>query len=264
MNKEGIFEIWSPPGGLWSDWVKPVLFSCMPDDAAVSPSPVPPLSSTNAEWLPLTTENVAVILDLPGPEGVVAALALATRGYRPVPLYNALPAPVMPVPFTDGSTSIGDVAVDVKSIIDELQRSTQALSQLDLPADAPPSFLLDANRHGAFVPAPRDFDNRSVSFTTDFPSAAFLKSHNIHGVLLVQTSGEQPQPDLAHTLRNWQETGLELKLKRLDVSGSPVPLNVARISALRGLWERVMGALELRRSPPRGFGRYLPAPGSGG
>ena len=36
-----------------------------------------------------------LVLDLPGHSGVTAALVLAAGGYRPVPLYNALPGPAV-------------------------------------------------------------------------------------------------------------------------------------------------------------------------
>jgi len=44
-------------------------------------------------WLPDAGDKVALVVDLPGAEGVAAGLAFAGRGYRPVPLYNALPDP---------------------------------------------------------------------------------------------------------------------------------------------------------------------------
>ena len=47
----------------------------------------------NLSWSPAIDEKVAVVLDLPGAEGVRVGLELAARGYRPVPLYNAVPLP---------------------------------------------------------------------------------------------------------------------------------------------------------------------------
>jgi len=48
---------------------------------------------------------------------------------------------------------------------------------------------------------PDEFDNRSVCFTTDFPSANFLSAQRVGGVVLVQQTGTRPQLDLAHVLR---------------------------------------------------------------
>src|SRR5262249_25610457 len=56
---------------------------------------------------------------------------------------------------------------------------------------------------------PDEFDNRSISFTTDFPSANFLAAHGIARVMLVQKSSAEPQPDLAHSLRRWQDGGVK-------------------------------------------------------
>ncbi len=260
MSNERIFETWAPPGGIWSGWVKPVLFSYMRgEEPAVGH--VPEVWDTS--WAPVARERLALVLDLPGPEGVVAAIALAASGYRPVPLYNAIPTP-MPVNLPDAGGPIPGVAVDAKSILAELYRSSGVLARAGLLPEAPPAFLLDANRRGAFVPRPRDFDNRSVCFATDFPSAEFLKTQGIRGAVLVQASGDQPQADLGHVLRRWQEGGIELRLKRLDVAGAPVAFQVAGISAVRRVWEKVMEGLGLRRGPEKGFGRTLPEPGSGG
>jgi hypothetical protein len=260
MSNEHVFEIWAPPGGLWSDWVKPVLFSYMPGD---DPEPGHTPQAWDTKWAPDARESIALVFDLPGVEGVAAAIAVAAIGYRPVPLYNAIPTPIS-VTLPDGSDSIRSAAVDAKAIMGELYRSSRALAGTVLPPDAPPAFLLDANRRGAFVPAPRDFDNRSVCFTTDFPSADFLKAQGIRGAVLVQASGDQPQADLAHTLRCWQKGGIELQRKRLDVAGPPAPLKVTPISVARRIWEKAMEALGLRQSPAEGFGRSVPEPGSGG
>ncbi len=260
MSNERILEVWAPSGGLWSGWVKPVLFSYMRGEEP-APDYVPQAWETS--WAPDTQESFALVLDLPGPEGVVAAIALSASGYRPVPLYNAIPTPI-PVTLPDAGGPIAGVAVDAKSILAELYRSSEVLARIALPPNAPPAFLLDANRRGAFVPAPRDFDNRSVCFTTDFPSAEFLKAHGIRGAVLVQSSGDQPRADLAHTLRRWQAEEIELRIKRLDVAGSPERFEVAPLSAVRRVWEKVMEATGLRRGPAQGFGRSVPEPGSGG
>jgi len=47
----------------------------------------------DVSWSPPPDGNAALVLDMPGSEGVLAGVALASRGYRPVPLYNALPLP---------------------------------------------------------------------------------------------------------------------------------------------------------------------------
>jgi hypothetical protein len=206
-------------------------------------------------------ENVPLVLDLPGREGVDAALALAERGYRPVPLYNALP---LPIQVLDPAAPIpARTAVDVRAIMVTLQQGTERLSRLVLPAEAPPAFALDWNRRGGEgrMP-PGSFDNRSVSFTTDFPSANFLLAHGVQRIVLVQPSGDAPHADLAHTLRRWQEAGVVVELKRLDVPGPPTPCDVPKPSWFGWIWQRALVGLGLRRSRVGGFGAWVPEPSS--
>src|ERR1043165_231492 len=113
MNKEEIFSIWAPDNSIWSPWAKPVLFAHL--DAALSfvPTPGAPI---DVSWSPSPNEKVAVVLDLPGAEGVLVGLALAHRSYCPVPLYNALPLPFAQSLFSPVSASVV-AAVDVLPIV---------------------------------------------------------------------------------------------------------------------------------------------------
>jgi hypothetical protein len=111
---------------------------------------------------------------------------------------------------------------------------------------------------------PDEFDNRSISFTTDFPSAIFFASQGIQHVILVQRSRVPPQPDLAHSLRRWQDAGFVLERKRID---SPDPLErfeVARPSWYGAMFQRVLASLGLRRSSIGGFGAWVPESSAGG
>src|SRR5438034_11376896 len=220
MSKEAIYETWAPQDALWSRWAKPVLFAC---SNALQPRPANLDDPVDLSWAPAPSEHVALVLDLPGNQGVLMGLALAARGYRPVPLYNAVSNPQ---PFLETENGMREVItlVDVHPIMAALWHGAARLQGLALQPEAPPAFLLDANRRGVEEPFAGCFDNRSVSFITDFPSSNFLLAHQIHGVLLVQISGHQPQPDLAHTLRRWQEARIAIDLKRLDTLGPPAPV----------------------------------------
>ena len=50
-------------------------------------------AAADLSWAPPPAEKAAFVLDLPGAEGVLNGIALAVLGYRPVPLYNAIPLP---------------------------------------------------------------------------------------------------------------------------------------------------------------------------
>jgi hypothetical protein len=204
--------------------------------------------------------HTAIVLDLNGAEGVGAALSLAEKGYRPVPLYNALPWP-----GRQDANSLLTSIVRVEPIMSALWQGSSRLAHAVIAEQAPPVFLLDANRRtGENMPQPGGFDNRSVSFTTDFPSGNFLMAHGISKVLLVQHSGHQPQPDLAHTLRRWQEAGIGIELKRLDKAGAPEPCHIEKPSLYGQIWYRVKLALGLISNSLGGFGGFTPDPSSAG
>jgi len=269
MTKELIYEVWAPSGALWSPWVKPVLFAAMQVDKLGSATQV---NNWDATWAPRVDEGVALVLDLPGPESVRAGLALAERGYRPVPLYNAIPAPVE-VGMTEQT---GVSVVELSEIVAGLYHGTGALQRLDLPPDAPPAFLLDWNRRRVgTVPQPEQFDNRSVSFTTDFPSANFLIAHGILRAVLVHPNRNDstgmtswpavrvPQIDLAHTLRRWQDAGVVLELRFGDDLATATPLNVPKPPWFGWFFQRALIAMGLSRSPMGGFGAWLPESAAG-
>src|SRR5437879_1661239 len=90
MNKEEVYTAWVPDAPPWSRWAKPVLFAYL--DPAQSSVAITQLAG-DLTRIPPSTERVALVLDLPGAEGVLAGVELAARGYRPVPLYNSIPLP---------------------------------------------------------------------------------------------------------------------------------------------------------------------------
>ncbi|MBI4026132.1 MAG: hypothetical protein HY360_14190 [Verrucomicrobia bacterium] len=192
---------------------------------------------------------------------------MAKRGYRPVPLYNSCPAPAdwrQAAQSAESPTAIPSTVVDVRPVMDALWKGAEVLQQLVISADAPAAFLLDANRRGGGVePKEGDFDNRAISFPTDFPSANFLLAHSIRRILLVQRMGLQPQPDLAHTLRRWQEAGIQVYGKSLDSSESPALINVERPSRFGLVWYRFLALIGFRRNLLGGFGGVVPDSSAG-
>src|SRR5436309_4375191 len=180
MTREELFDAWAPAGGPWSDWAKPVLFAHWPRPLPAVPETPP----ADFGWAPAVAERVALVVDLPGAASVHFGLALAAAGYRPVPLFNACPPP------TDGEPGVA--VVPVEPILAALAGGADRLRAAPPPADAPPAFLLDADRQTARRDlAPGAFDNRSVVFPTDVPSAARLAARGVTRAVLVR---ERPGP----------------------------------------------------------------------
>ena len=249
MTNEAMFAIWAPDDAVWSRWAKPVLFAEM---RLVAPSEVS-LSdwrTSDVTWAASPGERTAIILDLPGVESVATGLALAERGYRPVPLFNACP----------GLSAI----VPLEPTMLMLDSGTGPLQALAIPLAAPPVFLLDAARMSNSAEVrPGRFDNRWMVFPQDFPSGNFLRSRGIERILLVQRGRAAPQDDLAHVLLRWRETGLALYGKDVDDPAPSAELTVSRPSRFKAMWYRALAIMGLRRNSAGGFGSVVPQPSAG-
>lgn len=216
-------------------------------------------------------------------------MRLAPLGYRPVPLYNAAPGPKgtltghmgiqsaslrieptsAPPPPEIGPETLPPLPialVNVWNVVNAIAGKTALLKSLALPLDASPAFLLDADRRlGLGAATPGRFDNRSISFPTDFPSANLILSCGYRRAVLIQGMVSQPQPDLAHTLRRWQEAGVGISIRIPEGEGfsPPQPIDVRRPSAFRSLWYALLVKMGLKKYPLGGFGGMVPHPSSG-
>jgi hypothetical protein len=252
-GKDEIYRIWAPPETLWSRWVKPILFSFV--DGVFEGRAVRSVCFER-DWIP-PAGSTAIVLDLSEDDSVLWSIDLARLGYRPVPLYNALPFPLsgkMTAPASRPTCT-----VHMEPILASLVREASVLDQVHLASDAPPVFLLNADRRRARSDvASGVFDNRSVCFVTDFPSADFLLTHGIRGAIVVQESEEFAR-DLIETLVSWQQGGVQIFCKRRGDTSQPSPVVVKRPSFLSVIWFRLGVALGLRRSELGGFGGIVPA-----
>lgn len=248
MNGRDLFDIWAPRGAPWSPWAKPVLFAAL-DQIVDAVPPISALTDEEAGWLRPFGRHTAFVLDLPGLESMKLGLQMTARGFRPVPLFNAAYGRNAVVPVLD--------------IVRALRRGGEVLSQVSLPPDASPAFLLDANRrHEVGSARPGQFDNRWIVFPQDFPSAAMLKARDVHAVVLVQRSRTTPRDDLAHVLLRWQEAGIAI-YARSDNRPIPEIITVTRPSRYRSFFHRLFATAGLLRNSAGGFGSVIPEPGSG-
>jgi hypothetical protein len=111
---------------------------------------------------------------------------------------------------------------------------------------------------------PDEFDNRSICFTTDFPSANFLVAHGIARALLIQRHRSEPQTDLAQVLRRWQDGGLSLERMGLDRPMERESFEVVRPKWYGAMFQRALAASGLHRACGGGFGAWMPEWPSGG
>jgi hypothetical protein len=254
MKQKDVHRAWAPDDGRWSPWVKPVLFAHLAEEVDARPLAAPPTwlrrdviapleeatDATGAVAHPYRVDgrlgDVAVIVDLPGETSAVVGIALAAFGFRPVPLYNAVPSPVG--------------VVDLRGIMAALADGAERIATL--PAEAPPAFLVDADRaRGVGRLVAGAFDNRSFFRQSDVPSAETLLRAGIRRVLILQGSA-QVAVDLEATLSEWQARGLQLWGKVLDEEGAAAPL-VFR----RRLWPfRVLHAFQRAWLRPRSDDTY--------
>jgi hypothetical protein len=274
VNGDPIYQAWAPDEAIWSRWVKPVLFAHLSATAVQTADVSGMEPSGDLSSVPAADGATAIVVDLPGTQSVLAGLALASRGYRPVLLFNSVPHPAgapqyaadMLTPGIDpGAYGVGPVVVvDMSTVVSLLIMGTQKLEELRLRADAPPAFLLDIRRRGKNAALmPRTFDNRSISLPTDFPSANFLMANGIKRAVLVQETFAPPETDLAHTLRRWQQAGMEILIASMTESSAPYPIDVPRPPWFRHLWYGLLARCGLRRNSLGGYGGFIPVPSSG-
>ncbi|MBI5500319.1 MAG: hypothetical protein HY907_08755 [Deltaproteobacteria bacterium] len=252
-TRELVYEAWAPPDARWSAWAKPTLFASVQDgEAAEAPALLPP-APYDVSSLPDPASDLALVVDLPGVDSVRAGLALAARGYRAVPLFNA----------SDGPNAVLDTARIRLALVGAVGR----LESLRLPPDAPPVFLLDAERcEPRHMPEPGMFDNRWVVLPQDFPSASALLARGVRRAIVVQKPLDMLRADLGHVLRRWQEGGIAIFWVEPSIS-VVTPVDVPKPSRFRGLWYRLSLIAGLRRNASGGFGSPIPVPpppGSGG
>jgi hypothetical protein len=253
MNGSQLFETWAPADSIWSPWAKPALFADEAVSGVLAGTPPPPAMASEPRSAFSGDSGTAFVLDLPGEKSVDLGLKLARAGFRPVPLFNT----------TDHAAAL----VTVRPVLHRLASGAAELSGVYLPPEAPPAFLLDANRSATgAAPAPGRYDNRWVVFPQDFPSATFLLGRGIRQIVLLQQMRprDQPRDDLAHVVRRWQEAGIQIYTQDPDIEEPPRQVDVQRPSSFRSLFYRVLTLAGLRRNSAGGFGGIIPQPSSGG
>lgn len=190
------YQIWAPYGKKWVDWVRPVPFIEIHTEKkgyCVSDLVIP--EHICVEQMDTRT---AVIVDLPGEDSIEMGLALAKRGYRPIPIYNG-------VEEQQGARA----TVDNQSIYTALLFGSKKLAKMQIPEDAPPVFLLDTNRLQRFKMDDSIFDNSWDIYPQDMPSAKYFLSQGIDQILVI---GDELSRDLKKILYDFQKKGIQILL----------------------------------------------------
>ena len=247
MSPEDLYNIWAPENGRWSAWVSPTFFTNL--------DYVDAIEEKDDLEIQLPKEPCAVVIDLPGERAIRLAMQLAASdGYRPVPVINAMPGPVY-MGLISSTTWNTLCTVDMSGLATALCAASPRLAHMALKPEALPVFLVDRARMYGSGPVENGiFDNRWRVFPQDFPSAAFLRSCGIEKVVLVEDFTTQPQQDLAHVLRRYQDAGLQL----FDREGATI--DVVRPPMFGLPLYRLFSALSLRRNKAGGFGAIVRLP----
>lgn len=244
-DARALFSIWAPDASPWSAWAKPVLF-VQSDPPEPVPMPAAELTPAIASGGALARSGrAAVVVDMPGAQGIACGLVLAELGYRPVPLYNA-------------TTGQGQELIDLNPIRSGLVEGAALMQAIRLPDDAPPAFLIDSRRVDG-MPAPNMYDNRWMVFPQDFPSARALMAAGLESVVAIRSDGVALKPDLRWVLRHWKREGMVVK--QLDpVTGAERSLDLdTSIMAVFG--DHISRWFSgLRKNSAGGFGGTVPVP----
>jgi hypothetical protein len=260
VKAEDIYGRWAPTESIWSQWVIPVPFAQI--QPALPDTHTTLVSKESEWWFPGSGgTDSALVVDLPGKLAIEYGLAVARRGMRPVPVIDG-----SPFPSEDWCDSPGafKVAVEMGELSNELRRGAELLAGQHIAPDAPPAFLLDANRDNGGVPPAREmFDNRWKTFPQDYPSARLLNERGIRRVIVIQEKVGEPREDLQHVLLRWQEAGLEIYAQGVRERSDPRAMRVAKPSWYRASWYRAMAMTGLRRGVFGGFGNWPHGTGGG-
>ncbi len=194
-----IYKIWAPAGKKWVDWVRPVPFVEMEHfDKGYGSFGAADKGIHGAGYVDDAWKDAAFIVDLPGRESVREGIALAKKGYRPIPIFNGT------VEQKDARAT-----TDNESASLALMQYAGELTQIELSENARPAFLTDRNRLQRYRVHLGIFDNSWDVYHQDLPTAEYFLANDIHKIVIV---GQTVARDLAKILYPFQKKGIEIFL----------------------------------------------------
>lgn len=248
-DARALFSIWAPEDSPWSAWAKPVLFVQSEEPV---PTPLPPAelaaeiaSRITSSRAPAHAGGAAIVVDMPGAQGIACGLVLAELGFRPIPLYNA-------------TTGQGQELIDLNPLRSGLIEGAALLQSIRLPDNAPPAFLIDSRRVDG-MPAPNMYDNRWMVFPQDFPSARALMAAGLGTVVAIRSDAVAMKPDLRWVMRHWKREGVEVKqLDPATGTERSLDLDTSLFAVFGDHISRWFSGL--RKNSAGGFGGTVPVP----
>jgi hypothetical protein len=253
MNGRECFEAWAGDHE-WSDWTKPTLFATGFGERSPHRDAAERILE-NAEKVfdSMIARNIAsraadgsrncVVVDCPGEVAIAVGARLAGHGFAPVVLFN-------------GVSSTAEPLVRNGEVVDAL---AALAPRVVVQANPPPAFLLDSRRQEG-APQARSYDNRWLTFPQDFPSAGRLRVSGIKRCYLL-AAPKRVADDLAHVLRRWQESGIEIYDGSTHV---PTTLEIKKPLWFRQVFYRWVALSGLRPNAFGGFGAAVPSQSGGG
>ena len=194
-----MYKVWAPAGKKWVDWVRPVPFAEMEHfEKGYGSYGRADITDYQATYLEEAAKDTAIIVDLYGAESVREGMALARKGYRPIPIFNGTVEQK-----NSRATS------DNESASYALMDYAAELAGTELPEDAPPTFLTDRNRLHRYKVEPGVFDNSWDVYHQDLPSSKYFLANNVRKIIVV---GESVARDMVKILYPFQKKGIEIFL----------------------------------------------------
>jgi hypothetical protein len=258
-SAERLFDVWAPvPGSPWVPFHALPLFAALDriNDSEIGPTPanaghggfaLPPHARPGASAPAWAGPGTWIVLDLPGPATVEAAVWLITSaGCQPVCTFDNWPHP--------------KGLLRPEATLAELIRWASTLEDTRelLAADAAPLWICDSERLGARKGKPGEFDNRYFFDDSSAPGPALLRRAGIQSAIYVSAPGQDvPVLDMEGFLTELLAAGFAVA--HVDVTDpSLTPRPFVAPAQPRKVPD------DFQRSAAGGFGSEVPQPSSGG
>ena len=209
MLGKDTYKIYAKKGAKWTNWVRPVPFVAID---TYNRKPISNWVERKIMFIDKYEQDTAIFIDMPGKESIEYGIALASIGYRPIPLFNG----------TDEQVG-AEATTDTYTIESQLINGSEKLKKINLKDDANPAFLLDSMRTNRYRSKESIFDNSWDLYKQDIPTAEYFKENGINKIIVV---GNTIQRDLREIFFEFQDKGIEFYLT--DGYSSPKKVNLKK------------------------------------